>query len=363
MAIIYWKLGHLTTEGFQRPLDAFLVFRDGLVFDVDSRGWDLGIRPGNGLAEMKWKYPGAIWVPWQASYYHKLTISLQEWLRHHAAAYEQADPREGWWEWPRLTESEWRKLIDQIVPRWAQRIDAGVASHPWLAHWIAENGAQLQLPYWSSSFWRTYILNPKKENEFWPRLPLRFVEGIPAKTRQQWRKRRWEQVGDVPGLLDRIRSHNLLGSSVHLKEKLLIRRFDELIGGGVGEILGDMAGELADICRIERQGIRFLRLTWLRGVGMERREREWPVVAGDGKSVRARVLSLLNHPPLNPFDEVRLEARLEPVVPAQISWWDQAQARPRQVIDMANLMRFAPDRRELLLRHWDLWRMAGGDHE
>ena len=363
MAIIYWKLGHLTAEGFHQPLDAFLIFRDGLVFDIDSRGWDLGIRPGQGLAEMKWKYPGATWIPWQADYYRKLAVSLQEWLRHHAVAYEQTDPREGWWEWPRLTESEWRKLVDQIVPCWAQRIDAGVASHPWLAHWIAENGAQLKLPRWSSSLWKTYVLHPKKENEFWPHLPLRFVEGIPVKTRQQWRKRRWDEVQDVPGLLDRVRSHTLAGTLVHQTEKLLVRRFDELVRGGVGEILGDMARELEEICRTEDQGIRFLQLTWLRNAGMERREREWPIAAGDRKSIRARVLSLLNHPPSSPFDEVRLKARLEPVAPTQIAWWDCAPERPRLAVGIANLTQLAPDRRELLLQHWDLWRMAGGDYE
>lgn len=360
MAIIYWKLGHLTPEGFQRPLETFLVFRDGLVFDVDSHGWDLGIRPGQTLAEMKWRYPSATWVPWQSSYYQKLLGTLQEWLRRQAVAFQQIDPREGWWEWPRLTEADWRQLTGQIVPRWAQRIEAGVASHPWLAQWIAEDGAQLNLPHWSSSFYKTYVLHPKKEHQFWPRLPLRFVENIPVKVRHQWHKRRWESVQDVPGLLSRIRSHKFLGVSANPTEKVVTRRFDQLISMGVGDILCDMAKEIEEICQSQNQGVKFLRLTWFRESGFERREREWPVAAGDAKTVNVRVLSLLNHPPMHPFDEVQLETRMAPLVPVQMSWWESERLRLK-IPEIVQEARFLPSRREQLLQHWDFWRMAGGD--
>ncbi len=358
MAIIYWRLGHLTAKGFQRPLDAFLIFRDGLVFDVDSYGWDLGIRPGNNLAEMKWRYPAATWVPWQPGYYHQLLVDLQEWLGQHAAAYQQIDPREGWWEWPRLTQADWRRLADAIVPRWAQRIEAGVASHPWLAHWVAEEGAQLNLPHWASSFWKTYILSPKKEEGFWPRLPLRFVEGISEQTRQQWHRQRWEKVQDVPGLLSRIRSHHLWTESRMPSHKVLARRFDGPVSAGVGDILADMAVELHALCGEYGQGVKFLRVTWFRSSGMERREREWSTAAGDGKTVAARVLSLLNHPPSHPFDAVQLEVRLESLSPEQLAWWNLPQGRANPD-GIPGLMRFSVSRRELLLQHWDLWRMAG----
>lgn len=356
MAIIYWKLGHLTAEGFQRPLESFLVFRDGVVFDVDSRGWDLGIRPGQGLAEMKWRYPGAVWIPWHGNYYQKPQGALREWLRSQAVAFQQTDPREGWWEWPRLTAEDWRRLMGDVVPRWAQRIEAGAASHPWLAHWIAEEGAQLNLPSWGSSFGKTYVLYPNREAQYWMRLPLRFVEGVPAVTRQQWHKRRFECVQDVPGLLSRIRSHGISGVADDPSEQLITRRFDEPIMAGVGEILRDMASELASLLQSQHAGVKFLRVTWFRDGGIERREREWPIVAGDVKSVQVRVLSLLSQPPLRPFDEVHLQTRIEPLAPTQMVWWDKQRTRSALTTDF----RLSLGRREQLLQYWDLWRIPGG---
>jgi len=359
MAIIYWKLGHLSAQGFQRPLDAFLIFRDGLVFDVDSQGWDRGIRHGERLTEMKWRYPGAIWVPWQARHYERSLATLHEWLRDHAVAYQQQDIREGWWEWPRITEHDWRRLLDDVVPRWAQRLEAGVASHPWVAHWIAEEGEQLRLPSWRSSLWRTYILHPTKEDSFWPRLPLRYVEGVSTTTRQLWHKRRWKCVADVPGLLSQVRSLDVVSKSLDRVEKVLTRQFDELITEGIGEVMRDLARELNDDCRAKNQGVRFLRVTWSGELGTERREREWPNVKGDAKSVVARVLSLLNYPPTHPFDRVALEARTEAVESVQLEWWQQEKKRPAIPPTLSELARFSPSRRELLLTQWDLWRMAG----
>ncbi len=360
MAIIYWKFGHLTAEGFQRPLDSFLIFRDGRVFDVDSTGWDRGIRAGAELAEMKWRHPSATWIPWQAGYYQKPLASLEEWLRAHAASFQQTDLREGWWEWPRLTEQDWRRLMDEVVPRWAQRMEAGVASHPWMAHWIAEEGESLKLPAWTASFWRTYVLYPKQEEQLWPRLPLRYVEGIPAKVRQGWNKRRWERVEDVPGLLSRIRQPQDLGQSQVPGEMVLTRSFDEPLAVGIGDMMRELGHELAGQCRVQNRGVQFLRVTWFRAGGIERREREWPTPAGDEKAVVSRVLSLLNHPPMHPFDRVQLEARIEPLSAAQMKWWEHAAKRP-QPPALAGLSRFSVSRRELLLQYWDLWRMAG-DH-
>ncbi|PSR22914.1 MAG: hypothetical protein C7B45_04655 [Sulfobacillus acidophilus] len=360
MAIVYWKLGHLTAQGFQEPIDSFLVFRDGRVFDVDSHGWDLGIRPGDDLAEMKWRYPGATQIPWQAVYYRQLLLSLQEWLRHHAVSYQQTDPREGWWEWPRLAESDWRQLMGEIVPRWAQRVQAGVASHPWLAHWIAEEGRQLKLSGWDSFFGETYILDPEKEKRFWLQLPLGFVEGVSVKTRQQWHKRHWTRVQDVPGLFDRLHAHEIGERSVNAGERIWMRRFDDPVEQGVGEILRELAGELQTICRSQNQGVRFLRVVWFRKSGIEQREREWPTLAGDGKTVMARVLSLLSHPPKHPFDEVQLVVRLEPLAPMQLEWWESSPDRSVN-LGFAGRTRFLPERREVLLQYWDPWRMAGGD--
>lgn len=365
MATIYWKLGHLSPEGFQRPLDGFVVFRDGLVFDVDSVGWDRGIRPGDSLAEMKWRHPGASWVPWQEAFYQKLLTVLQEWLRQHAAAFEQRDVRQGWWEWPRLTEGEWHRLIDEIVPRWAQRIEAGIASHPWMAHWAADEGGSLKAAEWKGSHGKTYVLGASQEEMLWPKLPLRYVEGILPKVWQGWHKRRWERVEDVPGLLSQIRQLGSGGGVGRVSPEdranmILTRRFDEALSQGIGELMRSLGQDLYAHCHQQNQGVRFLRVTWVMGASLERREREWPKAAGDAPSMIARVLSLLSHPPSRPIDQVQLEARMEPMVNPQMVWWELSRPKRPDPPPVAGLLRFSPSRRELLLQHWDLWRVAGG---
>ncbi|NMP23039.1 hypothetical protein [Sulfobacillus harzensis] len=356
MAIIYWKLGHLTAEGFQRPLDSYLVFRDGQVFDVDSMGWDRGVRPGDALGEMKWRHPGAVWVPWQPHLYQNMRQALREWLTAHAASFEQEDVREGWWEWPRLSESEWRRLVDEVIPRWAQRLEAGIASHPWMARWIAEEGPLLKLPVWSSSSWKTYVLRPGGEEKLWPELPLRYIPGIGQKTREMWHKRRWTRVKQVPGLLSEIRKLDGLGQPLQSDHLVVTRTFEEPLLSGVGELMRQLGEAVFRECQKSQQGVRWIRVTWSRDAGMERREREWPTTVSDMHTVIARVLALLATPPAHPFDQVKLEARLEPFALPQLGWWGDVAKKPERPRPVTHLL---PSRREQMLANWDLWRMAG----
>lgn len=358
MATIYWKLGHITAQGFQRPLKGFVVFRDGKVFDVDGEGWDRGIRSGEDMSELKWRYPGVTLVPWQAKYYQKPLESLKEWLRDHAVAYQQEDIRAGWWEWPRITEMEWRRLLEGIVPSIAQRVDAGIASHPWLAHWIADEGPQLALPVWKHSSGETYVLEKGDEERFWMKMPLRYVEGISLKEKKMWHKCQWRSIKDVPGLLSRI--HQLDGSKEksEASEIVLIRRFDDSVDEGIGHLMYELAEELGEKCQAQNQGVWFMRVTWSGNKGVERREREWSEAKGDIRSLMARTLSLLNYPPQHPFDEMRLEARTKGLQLSQLAWWQDTRKRP-SVPSISGLTRFSLPRRELLLQQWDLWRMAG----
>ncbi len=360
MAIIYWKLGHLTTQGFQRPLDNYLVFRDGQVFDVDSTGWDRGIRPGSGLAEMKWRHPGAVWVPWQSERYQGTRRALREWLAAHAASFTQEDVREGWWEWPRLSEGDWRRLVDEVIPQFAQRLEAGVASHPWMARWAAEEGSSLKLPMWSESCWKAYIVHPREEERLWPELPLRYISGVSVKTRDLWHKRRWTCVKQVPGLLSEIRTIGV-EHATEPQNPVIIRTFEEPMDHGVGELMRQLGEELSRYCRERQEGVRWLRATWSQGTGIERREREWPTVANDERTVIARVLSLLATPPSQPFDEVKLEARLEPSELPQLKWWGDNQKKRGSPQVPGLSPRLIPSRREQMLEHWDLWRRRAGD--
>lgn len=360
MSIVYWKLGHVVPQGISHPLEAFVKFRDGMVYDVDSRGWDEGIRSGDRLAEMKWRYPQATWIPWQTGDYHKTLLLLQEWLRIHAISYRQDDPRYGWWEWPDMNLSDWTRLVSEIVPRWAKRVQAGIANHPWMAHWIAQAGPSLPVDSWKTDFSQAYVLNDELEANLWPQMPLSYVEGISGVTRQLWNKRRWERVQDVPGLLERIRQQPAeRGGQSSAERTTLVRRVDDSVRSGVGEILRDMAEELQQHCRLRNQGVRRIDLYWIGESGLERREREWPQALGDGKSVMVRVMSLLNHPPSRPFDEVRIEVVWGAVPIDQLGWWDHPLRHPHRLADV-DQVRLLPTRREQMLGHWDLLRMGHG---
>ncbi|MCY0877412.1 MAG: hypothetical protein OWU84_00445 [Firmicutes bacterium] len=363
MAIVYWRFGHVSSEGCQSTLASFVVFRDGMVFDVDQEGWDRGIRWGDRLVEMKWRYPEATWVPWQAGDYQKSWQTLQRWLDQHARTYQQRDVRYGWWEVPRLKEEEWRQLMEEVVPRWARRLEAGMASHPWLAQWAAEAGRELKVTTWSSPFWKTYVLKEEDEQRLWPLLPLPYVQGIPLKVRQEWHKRGWKRVQDVPGLWahlrQQVRTEGLGAMQAENQELMLVRHFDEPVSFGVGEVLREMACELTAYCRERNQGVQTLRVSWCGEAGVEQRERTWPVATGEARAIMARVLSLLDRPPSRPFDRAELAAQCTALKGEQLTWWQEPLRRSSEIRPVA-LRPWSLSRRELLLQQWDLWRMAGG---
>ncbi len=355
MAVVYWRLGHLTTDVAERPLGPFVVFQGDRVFDVDSAGWDAGIRPGYRLGEMKWRYPQAVGVPWQPNRYTKTAENIVRWLEKQAVAFQQTDVRWGWWEWPRLTEETWRRLIAEVVPRWAGRLEAGIARHPLLAEWAAVSGEELGLPAWTASDWRASILRPHREEAFWARLPLSYVRDVPADTRRSWHKRGWTTAGDVPGLLARIRQPSAPdGGRPSIRVE---RHFEDGLEIGVASVLHDMALEVFARLQSSGQGFRRGILQWQADGGIESREREWPTAKGDRTGVVTRVMALLQVPPRIPPERVVMTVEKLETIREQLVWW---QANSSQ--DMTNisaLHRFVSSRRELLLQHWDVWRMPG----
>jgi len=359
MAFVYWRLGHLTRSD-RRPLQAFLVYRDGRVFDVDRMGWDRGIRPGDPLESMKWRYPEAVWVPWQAADYAETDQALRDWVASQAASYHYEEIQQGWWEWPRWTRSAYDELIAQIVPRWAGRVEAGVARHPWMAAWICAEGDRLAVPVWTRPFGQTYVLDQDQEERLWPRLPLGYLENIPAGRRRQWQQRGWRTLGEVPGLMQEIRQSTWPRADVPRQSPIVIERGLEGAGWqGLAELMAEIGEELVRQCQRQAIGISRLHLLWLSEEGPETRQRTWSTVASQPAQIKTRVLSLLRHPPQAPPEKVRLEAYGGRPSIGQLDWWTPP-SKPRRAGLESMTTEWSVSRRERLLQFWDVWRMPVG---
>jgi len=357
MAFIYWRLGHLTRSD-RRPLQAFVVHRYDQVFDVDRTGWDQGIRPGDALETLKWRYPEAVWVPWQAADYAETDQALRDWVASKAASYHYAAIQQGWWEWPRWTRSAFEALMAEVVPRWAGRFEAGVARHPGMAAWICAEGDRLALPGWSNPFGKTYVLSKDQEERLWPRLPLRYLENIPSGRRRQWRQRGWRTLGEVPGLMQEIRQYSWPQADPSSRQTPIVieRWLEGASWQGLAELVSDIGDELVRQCQMQELGVSGLHLLWLSEEGPETRQRTWPIVASQPVQIKARVLSLLRQPPHAPPEKVRLEAYCGRPVMGQMDWWG-GRGRPLRT-DLAGMTKdWSVSRRERLLQFWDVWRM------
>ncbi len=355
LGIIYWQLGHLTREHASRPLGPFVVLQGDRVFDTDAQGWDLGVRAGMLLKELKWRYPQAVMVPWQDLHYQAGHRERMRWLQQHAVSYFQEDPREGWWEWPRIQPQVLESLMAEVIPRWALRADIGVASHPILAQWACDQGDFLGLKTWSVKGVRVFVIHPQEESTYWPRVPLEYVESRWPKRVYEWRRRGWTQVGDVPGLLEQV--HALPVSTQMRPASIRITR--PLEGGveqGLGEVMAQIAQELVDRLRQENQGMAHLRLIWETSQGMETRERYWPESVAERVRIISRVLTLLKVLPAAPPDKVILEVDdPERVKAQQLNLWKMD--KKSRTNAMERLSNFDIPRRELHLQFWDIWRM------
>ena len=359
MAVIYWRLGDIVRD--TEETGPFVVFRQDRVFDTDRQGWELGVRPDMPVAELKWIYPQAAMVAWRPDDYRQAEAGVRRWLKQRAAAYEQEEIRSGWWEWPRLQREEWDRLLAEVTARWARRIEAGIARHPLLARWACEEGARQRLPQWRGEGHHAYIVMPDREEDSWPLLPLHYVPGVAGGTRTSWHKRGWNRVGDVPGLRERIGAYGPQHRSIEIEGIRVQKSFDGGIESGITEGVAVLAGELADRLALRQQGFTRLRLIWEGERGMEIRERQWPVVAGDRRRVTARALSLLSAPPTFPPDRLTLEVELPESVPLdQMGWWPARPSKSKTGFGEIRGVRAGVGRREILLQYWDVWRMRPG---
>lgn len=355
MAIISWRMGHITQDGLQRLSGPFVIFQADRVFDIDMAGWDRGIRPGDRIVEVKWKYPQATFIPWQEIRYRKPYHELWQWLKQHAVVFHQPEMGQGWWEWPRLTESVWLQLMEEIIPRWALRIEAGIARHPLLAKWACREGKMLGLRVWKGDQFRAFVLPPSQEEKLWSQIPLEIVPNVSQATRHAWKKRGYHVVGDVPGLLSQVRQDSERPAFLPPASLRIEKTFDCEMDQGWGELLNDLAGRLYQQLADQGQGFDQVRLIWQSDYGTETRERTWPTVQGEWRTVKTRILALLSVPPKNPPYRVVLEVETpKPLIPEQLNWWNMGKKFRRESVFNPPI---ALSRREVLLQYWDIWRM------
>lgn len=363
MAVVRWRLGAL--RGDRRPDGAHWVERQGKVYDVDERGWDLGIRAGMAAREMVWRYPEATRMLYTAGNFTVVGEAISRWLEEHMARYLAPEPGQGWWEWPRLDVAGFRSLMGEVIPRWAGRAEAGVASHPVLAEMALVLGENERLPRWEGEGFTAWVIHPREEDRFWPRVPLDLLPDIPEARRRAWRMRGWRTVGEVFGLLDQVRVDSPgWGAS----EPLCLRYGWEDEGQtDISAVLTRLGEDLATRLSERGEGIDGLEVIWRGTFGEVRRGRRWPTVVGDPRRLMARLfdVGLKSLPPIPPQSvEIRI-AEVKACPPEQLRWWQGTRPRPHQTewggpLEGIKDRLQAFNRREALLSFWDPWRMAGG---
>ncbi|MBX5466765.1 MAG: hypothetical protein K6U14_04620 [Firmicutes bacterium] len=355
MAYLAWRLGAIaepTVLAAAGGSTDYAVVRGDTVWDVGEALWDRGGRPGQAFAALKWYGGEPRLLAWRASCYQAVEEALRVWLEDQARrfALESTAGMAGWGEWPEAdTPSAWGSVLEALVPRWARRIQGGVASHPLLARWARDEGGAHRLPHWTLAGGVIYAVPWQQEAAWWAKLPLRYVEDPPA----AWRRRGWKRVGDVPGLMEQLRCLPPAGEK---GEAPVRARWDrELVAGeerweGVLEYFGQ---RLISLLAERRGGVLRLAVEWQGEAGQRlRRERRWPEAAAEPRRVKARLVDLLQLLPPWPAAAVAVEAEVGPIAVRQMRWWgpDLRPAAAGMGTDGAL------DRQEVLRGYWDPWR-------
>ncbi|PSR27187.1 MAG: hypothetical protein C7B47_08970 [Sulfobacillus thermosulfidooxidans] len=355
--IIYWYLGHIVRSGhiLQEP---YIVVRDHVVFDVDRQGWDLGIHPNMPVEEIKWHYPQAKWIPWRSEDYQQTYNHLSSWLEQHTISYRLEDVREGYWQQSEIRYDEWRQLIKELVPRWALRIRMGISIHPLLSRWISLYGEKYPqwVERWQEDAQIAYVLPSQNTERMWEEIPLKWFSHLPVRTIQEWKRRGWEKVGDVPHVHQFLQEQKNSFSLAFHKSREPIRvtmGFEEPLQQGFLELIRYLAEKVGETLQKNHQGSRYFRIIWQDDQGIEVRERKWPLPTQNIQQVVTRFLSLVLRLPSAYLERVTLEAHHpEALNSDQLMWWASVPAHHTEMVPGLSPI----SRRDQLLQYWDPWR-------
>ncbi len=354
MTTVYWQLGNLkrSRSDIQNP---YIVSCGDVVYDVDKMGWDKGIRAGMPISEVKWQYSEAQIIPWHREDYQSVHQDLCRWLQNSTVNYLQEDFREGYGEWPWVDVEQWQNMVDEISSRWALRMDSGIAPNPVLAEWLAKEGRQYPdfTDHWTYHHQSAYVATSEAK-DLWNALPLKYLRNVEKRMVQEWNKRGWVKVGDVPNLFSMLGGElrgNKSGKTDSLRAK---RTFDEPLHQGIPALVRVLAEEVALQLKQRNQGSRHLRIIWRTVEKSEVYERTWPTPTEGTQQVITRFLTLLSALPHFPPDQVVLEAQNpEDLNMGQLTWWRSVKSH-RTTPSTQWVMPVS--RRNALLQYWDPWR-------
>ncbi|MCL4496360.1 MAG: hypothetical protein M1294_16315 [Firmicutes bacterium] len=355
--IIHWHLGHIARSGrlIQEP---YIVVKDHMVFDTDSQGWDLGIRSGMAVKEIKWHYPQAQWIPWRSQDYQETFNRLSVWLEQHTLSYWLEEVGKGYWQQPDMDCDEWRQVIKEFIPQRALRIQMGISENSLLSRWISVYGDRY--PEWTER-WQdnaqiAYVLPRKNTNKMWEELPLTWLSHLPVRTVQEWKKRGWERVGDVPHFRQIVEDQQKQSSWMLHKsgEPICVKRsFEEPLQQGFYDLVRFLATEIGEVLQKNQQGSRYLRIIWQNDKDTVVYERKWPLPTRSIRQVVTRFLSLILTIPSVDLVQLTLEAHQPEILTMdQLMWWGSTLARPSDMVSGLSTI----SRRAQLLQYWDPWR-------
>ena len=244
MALVAWRLIGLNFSG--RPDTPYWIEKDGRVCDVDAEGWERGVRPGMTRARAQWYYPEGKVLPWNPKQFRDVHEKIQEWLREKMEKFEQPEPWTGWWEQPRLGAEQFEQYMEEFIPHWALRVEAGVAAHLLMARAVLELGLVWNLPLWSGSGFEARVVRPSQESRWWPEIPLTLITGTTEKMKRQWKMRGWKRIGQVPGLQIQLQNLPEIKSTARAETISLQYHWEREAEGGFVEVFTELATRLTE---------------------------------------------------------------------------------------------------------------------
>jgi len=354
MALVAWRLIGLNFSG--RPDTPYWIEKDGRVCDVDAEGWEQGVRPGMTRATAQWYYPEGKVLPWHPKQFRDVHEKIQEWLREKMEKFEQPEPWTGWWEQPRLGAEQFEQYMEEFIPHWALRVEAGVAAHLLMARAVLELGPVWNLPLWSGSGFEARVVRPSQESRWWPEIPLTLITGTTEKMKRQWKMRGWKRIGQVPGLQIQLQNLSEIKSTARVETISLQYHWEREAEGGFVEVFTELAARLTEELHQRTAGFQRLDVVWSGSWGTKSYKRLWPTATGDAGSVLLRLLDFLKHLPPEPPESVQIRAsELISWGREQLQWGFFPPSRSANKKVWTGVC-IGMSRREAVLQYWDPWR-------